>query len=137
MNKQHSSSRGYVPWLVGLLAGLLYLLTLAPGVFWQDSAMFQTRVWHTDLTGQLGLALSHPLYIVLCRAFTQIPLGDFAWRVNLFSALPQTVIDVISRIRCPWECSRATLVEVVAMGRCAPLEKRAACENRHSGHLHR
>ncbi|MCK4782944.1 MAG: DUF2723 domain-containing protein [Desulfobacteraceae bacterium] len=49
--------------------------------------MFQLRVWQMDLTGRLGLALSHPLYIVLCRAFATIIPGDFAWRVNLFSAL--------------------------------------------------
>ena len=77
----------FLSWLIGPSAGLLYLLTLAPGLLWQDSAMFQLRVWHTDLTGQLGLALSHPLYIILARAFTAIVPGDFAWRVNLFSAV--------------------------------------------------
>ena len=77
----------YLPWLVGGLSGLLYLVTLAPGVFWQDSAMFQLRVWQFDLSGRLGLALGHPLYIVLCRAFAGVVPGDFAWRVNLFSAV--------------------------------------------------
>ena len=49
--------------------------------------MFQVRIWHMDLFGRLGLALSHPLYIVLCRVFAGIIPGDFAWRVNLFSAV--------------------------------------------------
>ncbi len=66
---------------------VLYGLTCAPGVVWQDSAMFQFRVWHGNLSGQLGLPLAHPLYILLARAFTVLPLGDFAFRVNLFSAL--------------------------------------------------
>ena len=49
--------------------------------------MFQVRVWQADLTGQLGLALSHPLYIVLAKGFSWLVPGDFAWRVNLFSAV--------------------------------------------------
>lgn len=72
----------------GALGLLLYTLTCAPGVLWQDSAMFQFRVWHGDLPGDLGLALAHPLYILLAKAFTLLPLGsDFAFRVNLFSAV--------------------------------------------------
>lgn len=76
--------------LVGavFLSGLvLYGLTCAPGVLWQDCAMFQFRVWHGDYAGDLGLALAHPLYILLAKAFTVLPLGDFAFRVNLFSAV--------------------------------------------------
>lgn len=65
----------------------LYAATCAPGVLWQDSAMFQFRVWHADLRGDLGLPLAHPLYILLARALCLLPIGDFAWRVNLFSAM--------------------------------------------------
>ena len=49
--------------------------------------MFQVRVWQWDLTGRLGLALAHPLYIILCRAFASIVPGDFAWGVNVFSGV--------------------------------------------------
>lgn len=74
--------------LTYLLGILLYGLTCAPGVLWQDSAMFQHRVWFGDLHGESGLPLAHPLYIWLARGFTILfPLGDFAWRVNLFSAM--------------------------------------------------
>ena len=72
----------------GLGGLILYALTCAPGVLWQDSAMFQFRIWHGDLLGDLGLALAHPLYILLARAFVLLPIGhDFAFRVNLFSAV--------------------------------------------------
>lgn len=72
----------------GILGLFLYMLTCAPGVLWQDSAMFQFRVRLGDLPGDLGLALAHPLYILLAKAFTLLPLGgDFAFRVNLFSAV--------------------------------------------------
>ena len=80
--------RGAVAMGAGVLGLLLYILTCAPGVLWQDSAMFQFRVRLCDLPGDLGLALAHPLYILLARAFTLLPLGgDFAFRVNLFSAV--------------------------------------------------
>lgn len=66
---------------------LLYVLTCAPGALWQDSGMFQVRVWQGDLSGNLGLPLAHPLYILLAKSFCALPLGSYAYRVNLFSAL--------------------------------------------------
>ena len=109
------SKPAYLPCLLGLLAGLLYLTSLALGVLWQDSGMFQVRVWQADLTGQLGLALSHPLYIVLCRAFARVIPGDFAWRVNLFSALCSAgaiglLFAVIRRL------SRSSWTALIAVG---------------------
>jgi len=74
--------------LVAALAGLiLYVLTCAPSVLWQDGATFQGRVYYGDYTGELGLALAHPLYIFLARVFSLLPIGGFAYRVNLFSAV--------------------------------------------------
>jgi len=79
--------RGAIALGAGAVGLLLYSLTCAPGVLWQDSAMFQYRVRVGDLPGDLGLALAHPLYILLAKAFALLPLGsDFAFRVNLFSA---------------------------------------------------
>lgn len=49
--------------------------------------MFQYRVWRFDPAGELGLALAHPLYIYLARFLTFLPLGEFAFRVNLLSAI--------------------------------------------------
>ncbi len=71
-----------------ILGGLvLYGLTAAPGVLWQDSATFQYRVYFSQLRSELGLALAHPAYILSARAFAILPIGgDFAGRVNLFSA---------------------------------------------------
>lgn len=70
-----------------LLGLLLYGLTSAPGVLWQDSATFQYRVHYFQLRSNLGLALAHPLYILLAKAFTLFPFGNAAFRVNLFSAV--------------------------------------------------
>lgn len=66
---------------------VLYVLSCAPGELWQDSGMYQYRVWHNDIEGGLGLALSHPLYHIIGIGVKHIPLGEFAYRVNLISAI--------------------------------------------------
>jgi hypothetical protein len=68
-------------------AGTLYCLTCAPAILWQDSALFAYRVLHSDVEGRLGLALSHPLYMLIAIAVKQVPMGDLAHRVNLISAV--------------------------------------------------
>jgi hypothetical protein len=72
---------------VFVLSAILYIATCAPGVLWQDSGLFQYRIWHNDLQGNLGLALGHPLYIMIGIAVKFIPLGSFAHRINLISAV--------------------------------------------------
>ena len=76
-------------WVAGsVLMGLgLYVLTCAPGVLWQDSSIFQLRVYYGDLRGTLGLPLAHPLYIMLAKVFSLLPFGEYAYRVNLFSGV--------------------------------------------------
>jgi len=49
--------------------------------------MFQFRVWHSDRAGIQGLPLAHPLYIMLAKVFAWLPLGSYAFRVNLFSGV--------------------------------------------------
>jgi len=68
-------------------AGVLYIVTCAPTILWQDSGRFVYRIWHNDIQGKLGLALAHPLYIMIGIAAKYIPLGDLAYRVNLISAV--------------------------------------------------
>ncbi|MHC4572306.1 MAG: protein O-mannosyl-transferase family, partial [Planctomycetota bacterium] len=78
-----------VVWYLAVLMGAaaLYVLTCAPSVLWQDSGVYVYRIWHNDIQGDLGLALSHPLYIMVGIAVKHIPLGELAWRINLISAL--------------------------------------------------
>jgi len=49
--------------------------------------MYQYRILHNDIEGRLGLALAHPLYHLIGIAVKYIPLGEFAHRVNLISAV--------------------------------------------------
>lgn len=83
-----------IPWRPGrfylaVLAvfGVLYACTAQRGVAWQDSGIFQWRILNFDLFGQMGLALSHPLLIVLGKASSMLPIGPLPWRINLVSAV--------------------------------------------------
>ena len=67
--------------------GALYIITCAPTILWQDSALLTYRIWHNDIQGNLGLAISHPLYILVGIAVKYIPIGQLAYRVNLISAV--------------------------------------------------
>ena len=48
----------------------LYSLTVQQCFSWQDSGMFQWRILTNDIVGSLGLALSHPLYIITAGWFS-------------------------------------------------------------------
>lgn len=65
-----------------LVAFILYVRTLAPGILDGDSGEWQY------MANILGVAHStgYPLYLLLAKLFTLLPLGTPAWRVNLFSA---------------------------------------------------
>ena len=60
----------------------VYLFTLAPTVFIEDSGELITA------TTQLGIAHppGYPLYTILGKFFSLIPVGSLAWRVNMMSA---------------------------------------------------
>jgi len=72
---------------VGLVSLALYIRTLAPWVLPGDSGEFQV------LADQLGTAHcpGYPIYLVLAKAFTFLPVADIAYRVNLFSAFMAAV----------------------------------------------
>ena len=69
----------------------LYVISCAPGALWQDSGLIQYRVWHNDIEGFLGLAVSHPLFYILAIGAKYVPLGEFTHRVNLVSAIAAAV----------------------------------------------
>ena len=65
----------------------LYAATTQQGPAWQDSGIFQWRILNFDLAGELGLALAHPLLIMLGKAMSFLPFGPPAFRMNLISAI--------------------------------------------------
>jgi hypothetical protein len=77
-------------WVDAALAGLafvlglaLYVRTLAPSLLLGDSAEFQTLSYTLGMTHPTG----YPVYLLLGKLFTLLPVGDIAYRVNLMSAV--------------------------------------------------
>jgi hypothetical protein len=65
------------------LPALIYLFTLCPTVYTMDSAELTLGARYLGLIHAPG----HPLYLLVGWVFTQLPIGDVAYRVNLMSAL--------------------------------------------------
>jgi len=69
--------------LLSVLSLSLYTFTAAPSVTLEDSGDFINGVLTLGIVHQPG----YPLYTVLGHLFSYLPIGDPAFRVNLFSAL--------------------------------------------------
>jgi len=70
-----------VLFLPALIAGTAYLLTMSPGVVGFDSAELITGAYSLGIVHPTG----YPLYILIAKAFTFIPIRSIAYRVNLVS----------------------------------------------------
>ncbi|MFN8532292.1 MAG: DUF2723 domain-containing protein [Dehalococcoidia bacterium] len=68
---------------VGLVALVLYVRTLLPTVGIGDTAEFQYALSTLSVPHPTG----YPLYVFLGKAFTFLPFGNEAYRVNLLSAV--------------------------------------------------
>ena len=68
----------------GLSTGVivLYVRTLAPSLLYGDSAEFQTIAY----TLGIGHPTGYPVYVLLAKLFSFLPVGEIAYRSNLFSA---------------------------------------------------
>ncbi|HTY54245.1 MAG TPA: DUF2723 domain-containing protein [Candidatus Binataceae bacterium] len=71
-----------------LVATIVYLRTMMPGPAFMDTGEFQT------VTYVLGVAhpTGYPLYTIVGKIFgTVLPLGSWAWRMNLMSVLSASI----------------------------------------------
>ncbi len=69
--------------ITSLVAATVYVRTVLPGVSvgdWAEAEMIPSRLGVMHPTG-------YPLYTLLMKAFTTIPIGSVAWRANVFSAV--------------------------------------------------
>ncbi len=71
------------PLSLSLVALGLYLRTMLPSVGQADTFEFQVVVPRLAIAHPPG----YPLYVLLGKLFTLLPLGNVAWRVNLASAV--------------------------------------------------
>lgn len=61
----------------------VYLATMAPTIYNLDSAEFTTAAY----TGGLVRATGYPLYLLVGRAWSRLPIFDVGWRMNLLSVV--------------------------------------------------
>jgi hypothetical protein len=78
-----SNSKPWAGISLFLLTFLVYLKTLAPGVYGFDSAELATGVFAQGIVHPPG----YPLYLLLGKLFTLLPIRDVAYRLNLMSAV--------------------------------------------------
>ncbi|MFQ6029122.1 MAG: DUF2723 domain-containing protein [Dehalococcoidia bacterium] len=79
-----SSLRAQLPSLLIFLGVfLVYLFTMAPTMHARDSAEFSAVIYKLGVPHATG----YPLYILLGKLFTLLPVGDIAYRVNLMSGV--------------------------------------------------
>ena len=101
--------------LLGLASLTLYFRTLAPGLLYGDSGEFQTVVYSLGMTHPTG----YPVYVLFGRLFTLLPLGDPAWRVNLFSAalgaLTVACVYLIVRLLSGWRLAAVVAALTLAV----------------------
>ena len=74
--------------VVAGLALVVYMRTLTPGLLPGDGGEFQTLpyLWgHSHPTG-------YPVYLTAARIFALLPMGELAYRINLFSAVMGAVV---------------------------------------------
>ncbi|RLC65062.1 MAG: hypothetical protein DRI48_07125, partial [Chloroflexi bacterium] len=79
------------PFVLGISTLALYLRTLLPSVGVADTFEFQVVVPRLAIAHPTG----YPLYVLLGKLFTLLPLGDVAWRVNLASAVFATAAVLV------------------------------------------
>ncbi len=69
--------------VITLIVLILYIRTLAPSVIAGDSGELTTEIYQMGALHPPG----YPLYGILGKIFTFIPVGDIAYRVNLYVAV--------------------------------------------------
>jgi hypothetical protein len=77
--------------LVGALCAALYGLTVAPSATWYDMAELPAAAYFLGIAHSTG----YPLYLLLGKLASFVPLGDIGYRVNLCSAAFATLTVVI------------------------------------------
>ncbi|MCX8250230.1 MAG: DUF2723 domain-containing protein [Dehalococcoidia bacterium] len=79
---------GLIALTIASLAFLLYLLTLAPGLTWRNSASDGGDLLTAAFTWGIPHPTGYPTYLILLRGFSAvIPTGSAALHGNLFSAI--------------------------------------------------
>lgn len=83
---------GLIALAIASLAFLIYLLTLAPGLTWRNSASDGGDLLTAAFTWGIPHPTGYPTYLILLRGFSAVvPTGSAALHGNLFSAVTASV----------------------------------------------
>jgi len=88
-----SNLAGYSILLLAL--GLVYAVTLAPGLTWAHDGADGGDLIAAAVSGGVAHPTGYPVYLILARLFLLLPFGSPAWRVNLFSAVSAAIAAVL------------------------------------------
>lgn len=80
-----------LPWIAGLFIFFVYVYTLAPSIIGGDTGELVAVVCATGVAHPPG----YPLFSMLAKLFSFIPLSSIAWRVNLLSAVSDSLAAVV------------------------------------------
>jgi hypothetical protein len=75
--------RAFLLLIPAAFAGVVYLLTMSPGVVGFDSAELITGAYTLSIVHPTG----YPLYLLIAKLFTFLPIKTIAYRVNLVSVV--------------------------------------------------
>jgi hypothetical protein len=81
--------------LIIITLGFAYARTLAPGITWANNGADSGDLVTAAATLGVAHPTGYPTYLLLVRLFQFIPLGDLAFRANLFSMVAAMVAVVI------------------------------------------
>ena len=79
------SIKKIAPFTVPLFLGILYWLTLAPGLTWAFDGADGGDLITATIRGGVPHPTGYPTYLILASLFLKIPFGSLAFRTNLFS----------------------------------------------------
>ncbi len=116
--------------LTGAVCAALYGRTLAPSAMWYDMAELPAAAYYLGIAHSTG----YPLYLLLGKLATFIPLGDIGYRVNLMSAIAATMTVVVVFL-IVWELTqsrRAAALATLALGASSTLWASATVADSHA-----
>jgi hypothetical protein len=81
--------------LLAISLGVVYLLTMAPGLTWANRGADGGDLITAAATGGVPHPSGYPTYLLVARLFQFLPLGTLAFRTNLMSAFFATLTAVL------------------------------------------
>jgi hypothetical protein len=108
-----------LPLLLSALALMLYAYTLAPTITWEHDGYDAGDLITAAYTLGIPHPTGYPTYMLLGKAFTLLPFGDVAYRMNLLSAVSAALTIGLVYLACEGLLQSQTYARVAAA--CAAL----------------